>query len=427
MQCKQFLMVRISQFSDVFRFGCFLVACFFFLNKGYTQETFENSEAIERITCRTPSLLECLHQLTPEADSHSHLTDLGEVHQQWIHSIISFVQENKNAPIIFYPQDTQHPIYHFDQQDAEVILKPIFQHMAHFELTDEMISRIFFEQVSINKDDANISPIDYFKMEKVKSETYRIAKKTYDLVQENTLILLGQTPAYVGEMVKTISAHCAYHPTIIHVPFSGRPNYLCKLSYKKLWPTAFLDIVTPLGEKRFRALLEKAKLSPERLREKTEKIYLLDNSSGASVACFLAFFKKWCDESETCFPDFVFLEMCDASDFTILNEQGEWIPASTPHLVFDTSLRFDIPVIFLGMQDDILNSFDKIHDNLRIVASFNGIHWSKKYLAKNSLNYPTTEAKKLMSDYQDYAKKSLPLETNEPKNLTVNKKSLNSI
>ena len=188
----------------------------------------------------------------------------------------------------------------------------------------------------------------------------------------------------------------------MNVPFSGRPNYLQKISYKNLWPLAFLDLVTPLGEKKFRDLLTERGISPLSFQKKPGKIFIMDNSSGATLSCFLSFLKRWSDELEIDHPEIIFLEMCDAVDFTILNDQGQWIHAEKPNLRFSESLEFDIPVIFLGMEDEILNKFDKLYDNLRIVPSFNGIHWHTDYLEKFCAEYPRAEAKELIKEYQDY-------------------------
>ena len=58
-----------------------------------------------------------------------------------------------------------------------------------------------------------------------------------------------------------------------------------------------------------------------------------------------------------------------------------------------------IPVIFLGMDEEILNAFDKVHDNLRVVPSFNGLFWHKTYYQQTFANYPTPEAQILIDFY----------------------------
>lgn len=342
---------------------------------------------------KIPSLIESLDQLQD--------ADLLEVHQHWMELMIAFIKEHENSDPL-YPSDNDHPIYYFDRKDAKEILKPIFKNISHFILTDQMIDHIFLEEKPLYRDNHKSSPIDFFKTEPVTSELFRVAKKTYELVKGNTLILLGQTPAYLGEMIKVISECSSRDINVINVPFSGRPNYLQKISYKNLWPTAYLDLVTSMGEKKFRDLLTERGVSPILFRKKPGKIYIVDNSSGASFACFLSLLKKWGDELQMDLPEIVFLEMCDAFDFTILNDQGKWIQAETPNLRFSESLRFDNRVIFLGMENEILNRFDKLYDNLRIVPSYNGIYWHTDCLEKFSVDYPRAEAKELIKEYQEY-------------------------
>ncbi len=355
------------------------------------------------ILSAAPSLLDCLQTIDMETELDGRQTKLWEVHQGWIQTLLDFVKVQEEMQPIDYPEDTSHPIYFFDRKDAHDILKPIFQNVAGYNLTDEKIDRFFFDKCPPYRENGRSSSIDYFKKEEVKKETLRIAKIIYEYVQEDILIVLGQTPAYVGEMVKILNEKAGGQTTIVNVPFSGRPNYLCKLKYKSLWPWAFLDLVTPSGEKMFRAMLEKLMLSPDNAQITSKKLYILDNSSGASIACFLAFYTKWCEELGTQMPEFVFLEMCKSEDLEVINEEGQWIPAEKPDFRFDESQEFDLPVIFLGLQADILFQFDKLFDNLRIVPSFNGIHWSKEYFINECLlNYPTKEAKQLIEEYRSF-------------------------
>ena len=195
------------------------------------------------------SLLDCLQTINMETELDRTQKMLWEVHQGWIQTLLDFVKDQQEAKPIDYPEDISHPIYFFDRQDAHIILKPIFQNVADYHLTDETIDRIFFDKCPSYRENGLSSSIDYFKKEEVKNESLRIAKIIYEYVQGDILIVLGQTPAYVGEMVKVLDETAGGQKTIVNVPFSGRPNYLCKLKYKSLWPCAFLDLVTPEGEK----------------------------------------------------------------------------------------------------------------------------------------------------------------------------------
>jgi hypothetical protein len=244
----------------------------------------------------------------------------------------------------------------------------------------------------------------------VKENTFEIAKKVYEIVKGNILIVLGQTPAYLGVMVEEIKnvKEKKDFTKIFNILFSGRPNYIRKIVYEKTWETAFLDILTLDREKVFRDILEERfGLHPKKIKD---KIFILDNSTGPSIASFLAILKRWFDECNLKMPSICYLHMRDEKDLFIKNEKGKWVKPSSDRkvdLVFHENLRFDIPVIFLGMRDDVLVAFDKVYDNLRIVPSFNAINWRKRYFEEISKDHPSKEAKELILEYRDYVEEHL--------------------
>jgi glutaredoxin 2 len=54
------------------------------------------------------------------------------------------------------------------------------------------------------------------------------------------------------------------------------------------------------------------------------------------------------------------------------------------------------------MDGEILVALDKVHDNLRMVPSFNAIHWRPEYIDMAFPRYPTPEARTLMQEYQEF-------------------------
>ena len=369
---------------------CFILLNFFFA---------------ERI--QASALLDCIQSFTAETIAESHHQPLWEVHSQWIQPIIEFVQTQKDQKSVVYPDNPYHPIFYFDRQDARHILKPIVWNLTGLDLSEAMINHLFLEKIPAFKEKDKRTLLNPFLTPEIKQEVYRIALETYKHAHGEVLFVLGQTPAYVGEMLKSIDASLAGGTTILHIPFSGRPNYVRKLNYKSLWATAFMDLVTAKGKARFLESLKQRGFSPSIYKQYPKKIFILDNSSGASVTCFLALLQGWFEEENIPFPEIVFLELCEGATFTILRDNGKWMPAQKPDLRFDDNLNFDIPVEFLGMQDDIVKLFDKVHDNLRIVPSYNAIHWSKEYLDEELRRYPTPEAKFLMQEYYEYAMNKL--------------------
>lgn len=359
----------------------------------------------EPLHSQEKTLLEKLHALH-HSDLHPSQALLWEVHKEWIEPLITFTRTYQNG-VVEYPKDTSHPIFFFDRTDARFVLKPLFKKTANFELTDELIHRVFLEKIPFCRDNHKSTSIDFFQTEQVKNESFKIAKKAFEITQGQILFVLGQTPGYVGEMIKAIDAELKGNIAVMNIPFSGRPDYTRKVKYRSLWSTAFLDLVSDEGRTRFLNLISQKGFSPQTWKLDPKKIFILDNSSGASVSCFLTLLKNWFEKEGVAFPEMTFLHMCKQDDFGSIDVNGKWHHLEKPDLCFSEHTTFDIPVIFLGMDDDILVAFDKMYDNLRLVPSYNGIFWSKPYLETFFTEYPTKEAKKLIKEYHDFAVEQL--------------------
>ncbi len=301
---------------------------------------------------------------------------------------------------IVYPKDQNHPIFFIDRKDAKEFIKPILKNIYNFDLTDEIINCLFFEKITIKKDDSEQSNIALFREERFKKETFRIALKTSELIQGHILFILGQTPAYLGEMIRTIDEQNNSLSQIIQIPFSGRPDYSNKPIYKVQRTNAFLDIITEESKDTFYQMIEKKHFSPKKWQDGQKKIYILDISAGASISCFLSLLKSWFEKENIQIPEIIFLELLDKKAFED-QQVGEFF--DFPILNFNELTYFNIPVIFLNMQRDILIEFDRISDHLRVVPPFNGIYWSKEYLQPFFNQYPTAQARELLQEYRTYA------------------------
>ncbi len=350
---------------------------------------------------RKSSLLYNLQtQSLPNLPSDSMGKQLWQVHREWILPLKEFLEQHTNGDP--HPEDKDHFLYRFDRNDARIILKPILQNSLQFQLTDDLIDQIFFERIRLNIDNHRTSEIEYFQKESIKEETLKIAKIAHEHAKANVVVILGQTPAYIGEMLKVLEGKRSLGTQVINIPFSGRPNLTKKPKYKNLWSTAYLDIVTKKGEMRFFKLLKKQGLCPKTQKE----IFIIDNSTGTSITCFVAMLNKYFSHFQMKLPKITFLHMGKESDFSTIDENGNWVPSKSFDFSYNDYLSFDIPVRFLGMDDEIAKAFDSIYDNLRIVPSYNGLYWSKKYLKQELSEYPRFQAKQLIGEYRKYAKKN---------------------
>lgn len=347
-------------------------------------------------------LINGLHAASIDALAISQEATLLQVHRPWLEEVIEYVTSNMHASKVAYPRELDHPIYSFTRKDAKDFLAPLCQNIGGISLSDEMITRLFFETPQIYKENHKFSSIDLFRKENVKNELYKAAQMAYEQVKGNVVFILGQTPAYLGQMMKAICTLENDEQTkIIHVPFSGRPNFVRKPRSKSIWCTDYLNILTEERESLFRSLLEARGFSPTLMQDYPRNIFVIDNSTGPSIACFLALLKNWFLDANVALGQAIYLCMADERDLTIKNEAGQWVPVAID-LSLDDTFSFDVPIQFLGMRDEIVVMFDKILDNLRIVPSFNSIHWQKEYVSQAFGSYPTPEARALLDEYEQY-------------------------
>lgn len=334
-----------------------------------------------------------------------------EVHQQWVNKLFQFVIEKANSRVVEYPDDQEHPIYYFTRKDAREILLPIFRNFFGFNLSTEIIDSTFFEKLPIVNNNFKTSDIELFRKKEVKNEVFRIAQKVHQQVEGQILFLLGQTPAYLGIMVQSLDQQRTEKTgtQIIQIPFSGHPNYIQPSGRQYANPMAFLNILTSEREQFFQVLMRQKGFSPEFLKNHKKKIFILDNSSGPSITCFLAILKKWFHDLLIPLPELHFLHMCSDRYQNVKKENGRWVPHHCIDFTFDETLKFEIPILFLGMREDIAFQFDHLYFNLRIVPPFNSIHWQKEYAEQVLPLYPSTEAKILINEYCQHVHRNSPL------------------
>ncbi len=331
-------------------------------------------------------------------------------HIKWMKYIHDFLKNNEKSDISKVSHDN--PMSHFDTRDAKEVLAPLLKKFFNYDLNNEVINRLFKKECEYYKDDSKKSSIKYFLQDKVKLDLYNNATKAYNIIKGNTVIILGQTPAYLGIMMDEIKKTNNDSITkIIFVPFSGRPDYIQKLKGKWNIKSSYLNLLSKNKELVFRQMLTERGFSSKNLLKSNQKIFILDNSSGPSFASFLAIICRWLYEENNTLPEITLLHASNQKDLFIQNDKNRWVNIEKLNLKMSDNLIFNFPVIFLDMDDKILRSFDKISDNLRIVPSSNSLYWRKNYhnLFKQ---YPTPEAKKLIQEYREYVDKKKKVHNN---------------
>jgi hypothetical protein len=342
-----------------------------------------------------PKNIPKLHEFMLSAFGH-HLDEVPYCdHLPWVQKILTYLQ---NLPI--GEEEAAEILSCFDQQDARLLLRPLLGHFK-FDLTEELVQEHFKSKIQFIKDGHKKTSPEAFYHENTCEILFLAAQKAYETIKGNILFVLGQTPAYLGVMIEEIARLNKDHETqIIHIPFSGRPDYFKKLNGQAVIDSSYLNLITREKENIFRYILFDHDFSPNIVEER--KIFVVDNSSGPSIDSFLALVKRWFDDEEKIYPETHILHMAKKE------ELGRMIGSKWQQMEnLNLQICPDIAsLIFLEMDDEILKNFDKIYDNLRIVPSFNGLFWRDGY--KEFLKqYPSRDAIPLIEHYKNYVRQKL--------------------
>jgi hypothetical protein len=317
-----------------------------------------------------------------------------------------------------HTDNSKHPIYSLDNDDARKKMFDVLIKIYDFDRTISTINELISGgSVAVCLDNKPAVPLSFFKTKEIKDSIFKISKLAFEASKGHTLIILGQTPAYLGVMIKKINEINGNKTKIVNIPFSGYPN--CKKNLlafpryrkKERSKDPNFNVLSDESKHFFYDLLEtKYDLSPEKIVNHSKKLFILDNSSGPTIASFLSLLKERFDKVNITMPSITFLCMRKGKDnhfFGLVSETGMRVEPELNKLDFSfiDNLNVDIETIFLGMEDSVLVELDIVGDNLRIVPFFNSNNWNKKYLKDVFHKYPTFEAKKIMKEYEEYAQK----------------------
>lgn len=331
------------------------------------------------------------------------LEKLDGYHREWITQIEKDIRNNHKSQLV----------KSFDRVDACEILVPLLRFHYNFELNREKIDNLF-DTVIIPQQEPITIDISKFKEELVAKELYNAAITVSSFIEGNCLLILGQTPAYLGEVVKIINEYkgsCRPQTIIISVCYSGRPDtVLTRFNKNKAWnwtESSFQEIVTTHREECFRFRMQKQGFDPKIFHKNFKKIYILDNSRGPSLASFLLLLNRWYKDLKSDLPDISFIAMDN-------NEQAL-------DLRVNNNCVFKVDTFYLNMDQRILNNyFDKVGDELRLMPPFSAYCW-RSYNAYNYISsYPRYKALDLIDYYKKYTVEQLKLDKNLDKDYDSN-------
>lgn len=210
------------------------------------------------------------------------------------------------------------------------------------------------------------------------------------------------------------------------------------LNTNSVTPMAFKNILTPTHEQFFREYLRKKNIYPERFAvatrpnaalpdpgltttlnatksknslhntySKPSTVFLLDFSTGQSIAHFALLMAKWFNESNISLPDLIFMNMATKEDIHI-KRQGKWQRLSLIEdldFKIDDKLSIGIDTFYLDLPYEVLINFANIHDSARFMPPFPAISWEPNMADILEQQYPKPSAKSLYQAYYDYALK----------------------
>lgn len=344
------------------------------------QETLENIKKRDNLTQSNISLL---HKLLTENKIPPEQEDIDAILSE-----LNTKSEENHYEISLPPQEntyTQNILDKFDQKDAKNILAPMLKKHFEFDLTPYIIGSLFLPYSQLNQK-ANHQKSDPSLFYNPKNQTFifEAASKTYDLVKDNVLFVLGQAPAYLGIAIQEIADAQNDHDTkIINVPFSGCPDYTQKLPDHYQPELSYLNIVTHDKETIFRKILFEHQFSPKSTDAK--KIFIVDYSNGHSFETFIHLLKRWFNDEQVIYPEIHIVHMGNPTSLTIADSYAQ---------------------TFLEMDAELLHAFNTLEDNLRIVPRFPALYWRDDY-PKLLKQYPKNDAIPLMEQYKKFARETI--------------------
>ena len=382
----------------------------FFLILFFSGNSLAKVEIVGKLPAK-PLLYNNLLKLKPEdiKSGSEEKPSLGMVHDVWLSKIAETVKEYKAGRMENLGAD--HPIEYFNRKDAKNFLKPILKRVYNVDLDRKTINNLFPEVGKYKAETNYLSKYNVLRMNRVKEETYVIAKKLFNLTKGKTVVSIGHTPILLVEMLRAISdiAKPKDKIEIINVPFSGRADIVATHRPRRAWSSAYKNIITDAGDKNYRKFLDSLGFSPK--KNKGKEIYFVDDSRGPALCAFLLFLTRWYRDERLRLPEINFASMRSEESLARWrkirwkdNDVGD-----SMNLRLTSTLKFQIDTTYLDMDNHVLHELLEMQDNVRLLPSMNAINWTLD-LQDLMSKYPRAKGKRLLEKYAIFAKSRAEIE-----------------
>jgi len=283
--------------------------------------------------------------------------------------------------------------------DVEIFLSTALKKYFNYSITETNKNKYFAKQHFFLKiqNDNSVQHL-YLKNERTKLELINTAKRALDIVKNDTVIILGQTPSLIGISMQEIQKYEHSNAKIIPIAFSGHPDLLMNNRKKKSWAKSAKNIITLKRQVDYREYLAKQGISPEHLHAQN-KLYIMDYSTGPSISAFLLFLARWYQEDGVNLPDIYFLNLLNPKDKHSCND-GIWAKDINPkiNMPLNDNLSLSIDTSYLDMDYTILSKLVETKANARTIAPMHAINWG----AIQNHEIPTNTGKRLIKLYKKY-------------------------
>ncbi|MGD1997904.1 MAG: hypothetical protein PVJ92_03260 [Candidatus Dependentiae bacterium] len=292
----------------------------------------------------------------------------------------------------------------FDKDIAEHVVVPLMRSRHNMARNSERIVDQFERRAPhlwykwVEQTDQVVR--NMFNSEAILEETYEIAEQVYQKVRGHHVVVLGQTPVYVGAMLQGMCEELEdTQTTISFIPFSGWPDLVSSnVAYKE---RIVYNLVTPFQEQCFYEVAAERGISPAIFATHPEqKLFVLDRSKGPSIASFAALVARWCAHENVAIPDMYFMHLGPYHKLSVFDEEGRMTHEIAP------GLHWAIECDWVPMSKDVDACFDgEVGNELRVQPPFPALLWTPQHVESLFTKYPTAEAMTLFERFADYSRR----------------------
>ena len=291
----------------------------------------------------------------------------------------------------------------FDQDIAEHVVVPLMRSRHNMGRNSTNVINQFERRAPhlwykwIDETDQVIR--NMFNSEAILEETLEIVEAVYQKVQGHHVIILGQTPVYVGAMLQGMLERTGdTRTTISFLPFSGWPDLVSNnIAYKE---RIVYNMVTPFQEQCFYKVAAERGVSPTVFAANPrQRVYILDRSKGPSIASATALLARWCAREGVAVPDLHFLHLGPYHKLSHFDAAGRMTHQIAP----DISWAIDCD--WVPMTKDIDVCFDsELGNDLRVQPPFPALLWTPQHVDRLFKKYPTVEGMALFERFVAYSR-----------------------